>query len=373
MITELQIKNFKSHLHTVLPLKPLTVLAGLNGSGKSSVIQSLLLLRQSYKRQRLNDALILNDFLCGIGLGKDAIYQASENDFLEFGIKTASSLFSWKFSVPGGKDFLPLSEYISEQYKNSESSLDELSLFNNEFQYLSAGRLPEFKYERNDLAVENERQISLENGYGELVAQYLDYWGNEGVKPALKNDNSGFDDLLHQVTAWEREISPNVNVKPVKSGESFTIHYSFDRTGSLGSTDEYKTENTAFGLTYALPVITALLSAKDDALLLIENPEAHLHPRGQSKLAELIALASQAGVQVIIETHSDHIFNGIRKAVAFNKIKKENVSIYFFELDNANASAAAEILLSDKGRVLNYRKGLFDQFDDDLDALLGLQ
>jgi len=369
MITELFIKNFKSHLHTVLPIKPLTVLAGLNGSGKSSVIQSLLLLRQSFKKQRLIEALMLKDFLCNIGIGKDAIYQASEDDFLEFGVKTGFSSYSWKFSVHGSKDFLPLLEHNI----NSKSNLDELSLFNNEFQYLSAGRLPEFKYERNDLAVENERQISLRNGYGELVAQYLDYWRNESVKPALKNDNSSFDDLLHQVTAWEREISPNVNVNPVKSGESFTIHYSFDRTGSLGSTNDYKTENTAFGLTYALPVITALLSAKDDALLLIENPEAHLHPRGQSKLAELIALAAQSGIQVIIETHSDHIFNGIRKAVAFNKVKKENISLYFFELDDANASVATEIMLSDKGRVLNYRKGLFDQFDDDLDALLGLQ
>jgi len=369
MITELQIKNFKSHLHTVLPLKPLTVLTGLNGSGKSSVIQSLLLLRQSYKKQRLNEALILNDFLCGIGIGKDAVYQASEDDFIEFGIKAGSFPYSWKFSVSESKDFLPLLKHTM----NPRTSYDGLSLFNNNFQYLSAGRLPEFKYERNDLAVESERQISLRNGYGELVAQYLDYWGKKSVKPALKNDNSDFDDLLHQVTAWEREISPNVNVKPVKTGESFTIHYSFDRVGTLGSTDEYKTENTAFGLTYALPVITALLSAKDNALLLIENPEAHLHPRGQSKLAELIALAAQAGVQVIIETHSDHIFNGIRKAVAFDKIKKENISLYYFELDDANASAATEIMLSDKGRVLNYRKGLFDQFDDDLDALLGLQ
>jgi len=108
-------------------------------------------------------------------------------------------------------------------------------------------------------------------------------------------------------------------------------------------------------------------------LLLIENPEAHLHPKGQSRLAELIALAANSGIQVIIETHSDHIFNGIRKAVAFNKIKKEKAALFFFELDESNSSSATEINLSDKGRVLNYKKGLFDQFDDDLDALLGLQ
>jgi predicted ATPase len=114
------------------------------------------------------------------------------------------------------------------------------------------------------------------------------------------------------------------------------------------------------------------LSAKPDSLLLIENPEAHLHPRGQSKLAELMALAAQAGIQLIIETHSDHIFNGIRKAIALNKIQKEKAAIHFFELDDNNASVVTEIKLSDKGRVLNFKKGLFDQFDDDLDVLLGL-
>jgi len=369
MITKLIIKNFKSHADTQLLLKPLTVLTGLNGSGKSSVIQSLLLLRQSYKRQRLNEALILNDSLCAIGTGKDAIYQSSKDDFLEFGIKTDAASYSWKFLAPEGKDFLPLSKGDVKQ----EDNLGELSLFNNNFQYLSAGRLPEFKYERNDLAVENERQISLKNGYGELVAQFLHFWGKENIKDALKNINSDFNDLQNQVTAWEREISPNVNIKPIKSGDSFTIHYSFDRTSSFGTTDEYKTENVAFGLTYALPVITALLSSKTETLLLIENPEAHLHPKGQSKLSELIALSAQNGVQVIIETHSDHIFNGIRKAVAFNKIKKDMVSILFFELDDKNSSIATEINLSDKGRIMNYRKGLFDQFDDDFDALLGLQ
>jgi predicted ATPase len=128
----------------------------------------------------------------------------------------------------------------------------------------------------------------------------------------------------------------------------------------------------AFGLTYALPVITALLSAKEGALLLIENPEAHLHPRGQSRLSELIALAAQSGVQIIIETHSDHIFNGVLKAVAADKIKKDNVKVHFFEPDKTNTSISTEIQFTSKGRILNPQKGFFDQFDDDLDTLLGL-
>ena len=366
MINELRIKNFKSHSDTVLQLKPLTVLTGLNGSGKTSVIQSLLLLRQSFKKQRLNEALILNDYLCNIGIGKDAIYQAANEDIIQFEIKAYNYFAFWKFKNAGSKDFLPLLETNMNQKETT------ISLFNNNFQYLSAGRLPEFKYERNDLTVENEKQISFRNGYGELVAQYLYHWGKSEINPALKNNKSQSNDLLNQVTAWEREISPNVNVTPSKIGEAYTILYSFDRSGSIGPTDNFKTENTAFGLTYALPVITSILSANEGSLLLIENPEAHLHPKGQSKIAELISLAAQAGIQIIIETHSDHIFNGIRKAVSFNQIKKENVSLQYFEISENNTSIATEIILHNNGRIQNVKKGFFDQFDNDLDELLGL-
>jgi predicted ATPase len=368
MITELFIQNFKSHKNTRLSLNPLTLLTGVNSSGKTSVIQSLLLLRQSYKKQQLDKTLVLNDFLCKIGTGKDAIYQSADEDFIQFVFKTRNNTHSWKYSLQESKDFLPAH---SQSIKSSD--LSNVSLFDNNFQYLSAGRLPELKYEREDNMVENERQISKKKGYGELVAQFLYHYGErEKVKPALKNNNVDFDDLIHQVTAWEREISPNVNVLPKKIDESYTIHYSFDRDDIFGTTDSFKSENVAFGLTYALPVITALLSAKEGALLLIENPEAHLHPRGQSKLAELIALTAQSGVQVIIETHSDHIFNGIRKAIAAEKIEKDNVSVHYFELDKKNVSMNTEIQISEKGRILNYKKGLFDQFDEDLDTLLGL-
>lgn len=115
-----------------------------------------------------------------------------------------------------------------------------------------------------------------------------------------------------------------------------------------------------------------MLSAKKEAILIIENPEAHLHPRGQSKLSDLITRVAQSGVQIFIETHSDHIFNGIRKAIAQKTIDKNKVKVHFFELNDENVSVNTEIQFSDNGRILNYKEGLFDQFDNDLDDLLGL-
>ena len=99
MISKLSIKNFKSHVDTKMSLKYLTVLTGLNGSGKSSVIQSLLLLRQSFKKQRLAEALILNDSHCSIGTGKDAIYQSSKDDYIQLEIEADNLSCFWKFST----------------------------------------------------------------------------------------------------------------------------------------------------------------------------------------------------------------------------------------------------------------------------------
>lgn len=374
MITELHIRNYKSHKNTQLPLKPLTILTGVNGGGKSSVIQSFLLLLQSYKRQRLTQALILNDALCGIGTGKDAVYQSAEEDFVQFVFRSNELDYSWKYASNESKDFLS----GNEEENSANPNWTNISLFTNDFQYLSAGRLPELKFEREDLLVESEGQISQKRGYGELVAQFLYFYGEKiKVNAALLNSNSTYDDLIHQVTAWEREISSNVNVLPQKIGEQYTVHFSFDKNDAFGTTDPFKSENVAFGLTYALPVITALLSAKPGALLLIENPEAHLHPKGQSKLAELIALTAQSGVQVIIETHSEHIINGI--LVSCKKHETEKVGIdrnnaklfYFGEKDDKHASTVEEIVIIEGGKIDKQPDGFFDQTEQDLTYLMG--
>lgn len=81
--------------------------------------------------------------------------------------------------------------------------------------------------------------------------------------------------------------------------------------GNIGA-DYFTAQNVGFGISYVLPIVLALVKAKKGELIILENPEAHLHPRGQRKMGELIARAAQGGVQVIVETHSDHILNGIR-------------------------------------------------------------
>jgi len=376
MITKLKISNFKSHHNTELSTGALTLLTGINSSGKSSVLQSLLLLRQSFQKGRLSTGLDLNAPLCDIGKGSDALYRfADKEEVISFSHTIDNnSVYDFIFNANEkyNDTFLPQKSPMI-----LEGNLLKLPLFTNKFQYLSAARWAGLNlYPMDTYAVETEKQLSLNYGQGELVAHFLEYYGEnrnfEVKSELLLHPNASSKRLLEQVIAWEGEISPRVTIKPEKKADKITIEYGYSGIGTNPPLKGLAARNIGFGVSYSLSIIVALLSAEPGALLILENPEAHLHPRGQSKLAELIALAAKSGIQVFVETHSDHIFNGIRKSIASGKIKKENLRVHYFELDEKNVSVNTEIQFSDKGRILNYKKGLFDQFDEDLDMLLGL-
>lgn len=375
MLSTLEITNFKSHKNTPLCLGNLTLLCGENGVGKSSVIQALLLLRQTYQKNRLQEGLELNKPLCEIGSATDLFYQYAEENIIGIQFGWQQQQLSWKFTFDENKTNATFLEV--EDFKGDFAGLKDISLFNNAFQYLSASRLaPRESYPRDDYEVEKKRQLSIEKGQGELVAHFLHHHSDRErniieVAESLQNKHNKHPDLLSQTTAWEREISKNVNVKVVSYGTSYAIKYNFDVEGG-DSTNDFSAENVGFGLSYALPVIVALLAAPKDSLILIENPEAHLHPYGQAKLAELMCLAAQAGIQVIVETHSDHILNGTLVASKKGKIDKENIKIWSFDRDEQeHAVKATEVKVLEGGKIDQQPAGFFDQMEKDLEDLMG--
>lgn len=377
MITNLQLKNFKSHRNSDLRFANLTLLTGVNSAGKSSVIQSLLLLRQSFKKSRLNAGLDLNFPLCDLGKGNDVLYRFADTNTITFLITlNKDKIYRLDFDVDDKflfNTFIPL-------HGGTQINSDFLTspLFGNNFQYLSASRWANRSlYPMDTYAVETEHQLSASYGQGELIAHFLEFYGNprhfQIRDNSILHPSSGEIDLLSQTIAWEREVSPRINIRAEKKAEQVTIEYGFDGTGNNAPLTNLRSENIGFGISYSLSVIVALLSARPGALLLIENPEAHLHPSGQAKLAELITLVAQSGVQVVIETHSDHIFNGVRKSIKKKIINTENVAIHLFRHSGSNETESVDIQIDENGKVLNYEEGLFDQFDKDLDILLGLE
>ncbi|GHA38375.1 hypothetical protein GCM10007103_19700 [Salinimicrobium marinum] len=376
MIEQIRIENFKSHSKTVLDLSNLNVFTGINGVGKSSVFQSLLLLRQSFEKNVLDQGLELNKPHCEIGSISDAMYQYAKEEFISFSLVSGKSNYTWSFKPETNdlsKTFIPIANKPDGNYQ-------DLHLFSNNFQYLSAARLaPKSSYPNDTLLVETKRQMSIAKGQGELTPHFLSYWGKrlEVKFDDLIHPSENLKDLLNQTTAWEREISPNVNISPISNERSYSLKYSFNKPNDISSTDEFLAENVGFGLSYALPIIVSLLAGEKNSLIIIENPEAHLHPRSQSKLAQLISIAAQNGLQILLETHSDHIINGILVASKrFERegkgINKEKIKFHHFTRNEEEHSTHSDMIeIRENGKLGKQPKDFFDQADEDLSYLLG--
>lgn len=379
MIKNIHIKNFKAHSNTKMSLSNINLLAGMNGLGKSSLIQSLLLLRQTNSKGLLNKGLDLNGELCSIGSISDCIYQYAETDNIEISIETDKDKFHWSF----GADIHNLSDtFMKSNELESPQVNPDFVLFNNNFQYISAFRNgPTNDYDKDTSSVELLNQISRKEGRCELVAHYFHFFKDYIVNNILVKESQTESSLKNQVEYWMREISPNINIHVNQNETSFNIKYSYS-TKDI-QTEQFKASNIGFGVSYVLPIVVATIQAcsskksgssinKSDRVIVIENPEAHIHPSGQAKLMELICLAAKCGVQFIIETHSDHIINGLLVGIKNELISEDNAKVFFFDRYNETHSAnVIDLPVLKRGKIKNAPNGFFDQLDKDMSTLMG--
>jgi predicted ATPase len=370
MIQSIELTNFKCFERQEVVLRPLTLLAGLNSSGKSTIIQALLLLRQSFLESLLpNTGLALNGKLAQLGTAKDVLFEEADVDEIGFELKDdAPASLKLRLAYREESDVLALSgiEPTGEVWKTS--------LFRDEFQYLRAERIgPRTSFGMSDYEVRHHRQIGSS---GEFAAHYLSLFGSDTVEsPLLRHPAATANSLQSQVEAWMTEISPGVRISVKRYSEMYLM--TFGVTYSLGhqvASSEYRPTNVGFGITYALPIVVAVLSARPGSLVIIENPEAHLHPRGQVKMGELLCQASAAGIQILIETHSDHVLNGIRLTVHGRKATPANVALYHSRWAPGGKSPSLTLLaLDENGRLPEWPEGFFDEMERSLDRLLGAE
>lgn len=373
MISELSLTNFKCFQDERIELSSFNLLSGLNGMGKSTVLQALLLLRQSLQQGLLSTSgLALNGALVSIGTAQDALFRGAQEDVIGFGIRWQSNLSGvWTFGYDREADVL---KAISPP---PDRDIFLQSLFTDDFQYLAAERIgPRTSFTMSEYDVKRHRQLGAR---GEFVVHYLSEYGSDPLpNPALRHERAASDSLRDQVEAWMSEVSPGTRLH-------FDPHREMDLVGLQYSTqaeplpaDLVRPTNFGFGVTYALPVLTAILAAWEGTLLLVENPEAHLHPRGQVVIGDLLSRAAAGGVQVMVETHSDHVLNGTRLAVHRGAIEPDSVRLHYFRrstgLPETQAEAARTEVLSPRidrnGRIDFWPEGFFDEWSRSLDELL---
>lgn len=369
MHKKLTIENFKCFSDkTEIRLGCINVCLGSNSVGKSSVLQSLILIRQIIEKSLKSNCddkgrtvIQLNDEY-GLQLGdSEHIKSSKDKDDILFSVDDIEFKLS---SIENN----PL-EMIAEVIKCN--NLDN-GLFAKDFYYLNAERLGPRNFQLIDSKVIYDCGV-----HGENTIHYLNVKGNNKVEASRRfdlDDEKKVNTVSKQVEYWMDFIIPGISIRSDDLNDLRLSKIQFQQT-SL-DTEYLSPYNLGFGISYVLPIIVTGLTANKGSVFLIENPEAHLHPKGQSHIGYFLAMMAFSGIQVVIETHSEHVLNGIRIAALKNGINPENISISFFSIVSGGGYVkhnVKNLKLNERMDIEEWPEGFLDQEENDLRTLRELR
>lgn len=359
-----KIERFKCFDSAIIPINNLTVLCGANAAGKSSVIQALLLYRSAINVSLKRSVTISSQLGISLGNPENIIHQSNtsvsesfnlsltlleptDTDILELGLSNDESINSSRFL------------YVKKKPKRS--SLRWRKPFS--FTYLSA--------ERNGPRLSQERfsdELSLENSIGvrgEFTAEVLLNNARQKIRSELvfkfREKLRGADAfLLQAVQDWMSTIVGPIEIQALSNNDA-PPSINFKRPGIYA---EWVTAtNTGFGISYTLPIVVAGLLAPKRGIIIVDSPEAHLHPAAQTALAKFLSWVAASDVNVIIETHSDHIIDGFRLSTVTPKLglRAEKCSIVNIGRDAQDKVEIKSLSIEKDGGLSEWPNGFFDQ------------
>jgi predicted ATPase len=377
VITRIELELFKCFKLLRLPLEPLTLLSGTNASGKSTVLQAMVLLHQTILDHEWSTRLQLNGSEIQLGTVTDVVDKVHGRR--EFSIALVDDECSVKWNLTYGEDKQSMSATVASVGVNGNyvQSPEKLRFLLPEGQkqtarlakrlraltYLTAERVgPRDSYRLQDPSATQVVGPRGENAVGLL------YQRRESTVVESLVDESVPPTLLKQVEARMKTFFPGTSVDVQKVPQTNEVVLGL-RTSD--ATDFHRPVNVGFGLTQVLPVIVAALAANEGELLLIENPEVHLHPAGQALMGQFLTEVAAGGVQVLAESHSDHVLNGIRRAVKGGKLPAGKVALHFFRSRDEKGEQIESPTLDSSGNIDRWPEGFFDQFDKDMNHFAG--
>lgn len=343
MINHLRLKAFKSLPDQIVTLKTLTILSGLNNSGKSSIIQAV----RMYDRALQGFSPLLD--------GHGSISEIRS----KFSNKEEEIEIALKF-LDEKEETLRLSE---GQWSHPASGPICC--------YIGAGRLGPQTVLPLRRSIDEFPYIGEK---GEYVLDFIQKLGDAIVPDELHHTSSQGKTLLYELAGWLSEIAPGVEIEMSLDQKSDSARAEFD---------SFRPANVGFGLSYTLPILVSILGMAARApssgweekwgdrweekrnsagvLLVIENPEAHLHPQGQTAMGRLLTIAASCGVQIIVETHSDHLIDGVRIAVKDGILDPEAVELHYLSKSKEGTSLITTPKLHKNGKLDFWPDGFFDQ------------
>lgn len=365
MIAEIRLQNFKRFDDSTLRIADLTVLTGANGAGKTSVLHSILLARQMTRHPQRSHVQLNGVDTLELGGAQDVIHREARDELAAIEVlDTESNRWRWSFRAPGNRQ--TLNAAVVDNPVEYAGAIDKPPPW---FTYLCAERLG--PRDVLDASADDVSELGV-GPRGEFVAQVLDSFSRARVRDgrlAVVSAETTVSDLLHQTESWMGKIVRPTQIDAAWFPDTSVTRLRFKPPGVR--TEWTRAPNAGFGISYALPVIVAALRAAVGGLLLVENPEAHLHPAGQSAIGSFLAQVAADGVQVFIETHSDHVLNGIRVSVAegIAPLREDQIVIHFFQGEDDSKAAIKSMELRQTGQLTDWPAGFFDQAQVDLATL----
>lgn len=343
----INIRGFKCFKEMQIELNNLTVLTGANASGKSSVIQALLLLKYASESDAKSLQLSLDEprFAFDFGGADSLINNEWKEDEVTIALRDGVSI-----AFDGGMQDSPRKLLIGIDGQDGLKAS-----FASGLTYFTAERQgPRYEYA---LKAGDARDCGCRGeNTGNVMA---DNWRTKinGKRLLVKSDEESLFNVA--LDNWVDYIFPGVNVRVQPVG---TQTYQVIIRDSYHNYPTQAT-NIGFGVSYALPILVGALLAKDNSWLVIENPEAHIHAKAQSNMGYFLGMMAASGLRVMIETHSEHVVNGIRRAaIVSGRLKPEEVSIYFFK----GKSESKLITVDEYGNLSDFPVDFFDQQRQDM-------
>jgi len=402
MITRLELKNFRVFEKADFELKPLTILAGENGTGKSTILYALCFLAQSLNRVNYRGSIDLRSFDETVRKGKDSFEIGIEveeggkrivihEEFKGDGIKGINISTNGKTLLKAEKEWL-IEEIIRKQKKYPQEKAQEMEGYIREGnlrfgddsgvlnfsvslpEYIMAeirsnGEIGGITGSIEDLHKELTGAIKALNSFFQRIVPILgdrsifeDSFTVGGHKPEIKEvvkKSTSLGNILTWLKRAEeyekikelndafKQLDCRLLEKPKEEALGQGVIFMED----LSLKTETRGSLTSYGYSKVAPLLASLVLSPEGSTLCIEDPEIHLHPGAQAVLMDLIIKSVKRGErQAIITTHSEHMLIRLVRRIADGTINPEDVAVYYLSKEEGEIEVE-RVEIKEKGFV----------------------
>ena len=426
MITHIRMKNFKSWKDSgKVELAPLTGFFGTNSSGKSSLLQMLLLLKQTIRKKEI---LFFGDesSLVNLGSFREVIHQHHLQSYLGFEFACKFTYSHSAYEIPG--DGSPWRQTIDRFAFDSVIQIENGKLIVKKLMYgYDPNGVAEIVCEEGVAFLQNQPRnrytLELKNCYGEVSS------GSTKVAESLREFSSAFEELffhvyylgparvhskrryqwkgghpghirqwgdqtidallsarvrklktLHEETEIPIEERVSYWLQEMELAHSFSLDWASQgskeyevRTQKTPSSPPVTLVDMGYGLSQFLPVLVLCYYAPEGSTLILEQPGIHLHPKVQSQLADLlIEVVTERKLQILVESHSEHLLNRLQRRIAEEKISVDKTALYFCR-NEEGTSEIDKLEMDEFGNIANWPENFFGDEMGDLFAMTEAQ